>query len=146
VRERTKGKEMKKHLKTIIIALSIAALAGLIWLVYPGKNIPINYVPLNGSRIYYTHEVTKDQAAALGDFMKQIGYISDEKKGDIKLDKDKDGFIVSIILKDKRKLIDQTYMRTMAIVAQGASIGVFKNAPARIWACDKGFNKLAEYK
>jgi len=63
-----------------IIAGILAVLGAAIWLMTPKNSIPSTYASVSGSRIYYTGSATKEEASALGEFMHEIRYITDDKK------------------------------------------------------------------
>jgi hypothetical protein len=139
------GDKMKKLMIAIPAFICAAILAAIIWVSNPGPGLPKKFLSLGASRIYYTDIITADEAGRLGEFLGQIGYISDKRSGDFRLDRDQKGYIVSIILSNRGALKDPEYAKTMNIVAQGMSIGVFNRENARIWACDGKFRKLAEF-
>jgi hypothetical protein len=139
------GDKLKKIMIAIPAVLCVTILAAIIWVSNPGPGLPKKFLAIGASRIYYTEIITADEAGRLGGFLEQVGYISDKRAGDFKLDRDQKGYIVSIVLSNRGVLKDPEYARTMNIVAQGMSLGVFNKQNTRIWACDRGFRKLAEF-
>ncbi|HRU38625.1 MAG TPA: hypothetical protein P5511_02015, partial [Candidatus Goldiibacteriota bacterium] len=78
-----------------IIGGIMALLVAAVLIMIPKNSIPSKYVSVDGSRIYYTGSATAKEAEDMALFLREIKYISADKKALIKLDKDAGGYIVS---------------------------------------------------
>ncbi len=128
-----------------IIGGIMALLVAAVLIMIPKNSIPSKYVSVDGSRIYYTGSATAKEAEDMALFLREIKYISADKKALIKLDKDAGGYIVSLIA-GKKQLAEPLFGKTMMLIGQGVSIAVFNNSPVKVWACDERFRKVKEFK
>lgn len=92
------------------------------------------------SELFYTKNVTKEDATKLGDYLKeQRFFIDDEKTISIQLDKLKDTFLFRMVVLDSA-LNDKNFIANANAFPADLSEHVFDKKPVVFHLCDNRFN------
>lgn len=90
---------------------------------------------VNGSDLFYTDNVTKEEATKLGDFLKEIGYFKDGNKIAVQLDRDGDTYVMRFVVVDDYK-DKEPYPGVFQFMGASASYSVFDGKPVAVHLTD----------
>lgn len=133
------GGERASYLPPIIIGISIFAL--LISTIMYSQYLPDKALNYNKNQLYYTDRVTESQAKKLGDYLESQGFFKDDSETDVKIDKQEDTYVFSIIIKDEY-LDNEEVVDNMKFVSEELSVYVFENSKVKIDLCNNRFKVL----
>ncbi len=98
----------------------------------------LNYL---GSELFYTSQVSEDEAIRLGDYLYNLGFFQEKNPGTAQLKKENNTYQLRIVVK-KTVLTDMDYIKNAGIFAAYISGDVFTDSKVEIHLCDKKFNSL----
>ena len=110
------------------LALSMAAIAGC------GHGTKLSF---KSGELYYTKNVTEDEAQKLGKFLVKAKYFTDDKKVSVQLDREEDVYQVRMVVQDDYKSMKKIYPLAYQVLAQRFSKKVFDGKPVEIHLTDK---------
>ena len=133
------GGERASYFLPIIIGVLIFVFsaASFIYSAY----IPEKSLDYGKNHVYYTDNITKSQAENLGDYLKSEIFFSSDSEIDIKIDKQKDIYVFSMIV-DDNYLTDEEFINAMKASSKLLSLKVFENNKVRIDLCNDRFKVL----
>jgi hypothetical protein len=111
-----------------IIAIAILLIAGLACNQYGEK------LEYNGGEVYYTENVTKQDAQKLGDYLVAQKFFDGTPKT-VQLDKSGSTYQFRMVVQ-KEKQNDETTANIMKLFAAQISSEVFNDAPVELHICD----------
>lgn len=84
-----------RRLVGLLIGLAIIIGGGLalLWYWYPGRELKLN----KNQSVYYSGRATPDEARALGEALRKVGWFDDDRQATALLRKDKTGTTVSLV-------------------------------------------------
>lgn len=139
------GGEKASYFLPIITGVLISALFIALY-IYSTSYLPKNSLVYGKSNVYYTNSITKSQAKKLGDYLKSEGFFTNDSEKDIKIDKQKDFYIFSIIVKDdylkNDSLNNKEFVKDMKAISKSLSQDVFENSKVQIDICNNRFKAL----
>lgn len=130
------GGERASYLLPIITGIFILVL--LIFTVMYSQYIPQKTLNYNKNQLFYTNNVTEAQAKKLGDFLETEGFFKADSRTDVKIDKQEDTYVFSMIIKDEY-IDNQEVVDNMKLVSDELSIYVFENSKVKIDLCNSRF-------
>jgi hypothetical protein len=133
------GGERASYLLPITIAILIFVL--LIATIMYSQYIPDKKLNYNKNQLYYTDSVTELQAKKLGDFLKTEGFFKDDSQTNVKIDKQDNVFIFSMIIKDEY-INNEEVVNNMKLVSKELALNVFENNKVNINLCNSRFKVL----
>lgn len=98
-------------------------------------------IPYGKSEVFYTENVTREQAQKLGDYLNQNHFFKDDKKASVQLDKSADTFLFRMVVLDNF-VNDESYINNAKIFTTELSDKVFDQKPVLINFCDKYFSTV----
>lgn len=121
-------------------------IGALIFAFFAASIISSAYIPdkaldYGKSHVYYTDNITASQAKNLGDYLKSESFFISDSEIDIKIDKQKDIYIFSMIVDDSY-LNDEEFIKSTKISSKYISQNVFENSKVRIDLCNNKFKVL----
>ncbi|RII35856.1 hypothetical protein D2A34_00360 [Clostridium chromiireducens] len=119
-----------------ILIFSVTA-ASVLYNIY----IPKNALDYGKNHLFYTSNMQQSQAKQLGDYFRDEQYFTDNSEIDVKIDKQKDLYILSLVVEGDYEN-NQNYMAPMKAISRELSQNVFKNSKVRIDLCDDRFKVL----
>lgn len=119
-----------------ILIFSVTA-ASVLYTIY----IPKNALDYGKNHLFYTSNIPEPQAKQLGDYFKDEQYFTDNSEIDVKIDKQKEFYILSLVVEGDYES-NQNYMEPMKAISRELSQNVFKNSKVRIDLCDDRFKVL----
>lgn len=122
------------------VAISTFVVGVVIWALIYTYNIPDNKIAFNQSDLYYTENISKEDAQRLGSYLNDNGFFNN-KVISIKIDKDARGYIFSIPI-DKSKVNDQQVLNNFSEISNLLSKEVFSGGKLEIHLTDDRFNNL----
>lgn len=132
------GKRASYFLPIFIGVLYCSLVIGV--LIYTA-DMPRNSIDYGQNHVYYTNTITKSEAKRLGDYFKSGDVFTDNSKMSIKIDKEKDIYIFSFMVKDDA-VNDQSFIDSMKDCSKDLSKDVFNNSHVRVDLCDNTFKVL----
>lgn len=133
------GGQKASYLLPVIIGILISA--SLIATIIYAQYIPEKKLDYSGNQLFYTESVTESQAKKLGDYLKVQGFFKDDSKTDVKVDKQEDTFIFSMIIKGEY-LNNEEVLTNMKLVSEELSAYVFENNKVEVDLCNNRFKVL----
>jgi len=134
-----KGGERASYLLPIITGILIFVL--LIATIIYSQYIPDKTLDYNKSKLFYTDSVTELQAKKLGDFLKTEGFFKEDSQTDVKIDKQDNVFIFSMIIMEDY-INNEEVLNNMKLVSNELSVNVFDNSKVRVDLCNNRFKVL----
>lgn len=134
------GGEKASYSLPIIIGVLFIAL--MIALSIYSEAVPKNSVAYGKNNVYYTNAVSESEAKKLGNYLKSQKMFTDNSEFDIKIDKEKNTYVYSIIVKDSTYTNNQEFINSMKEISKAISKDVFNNSPVRIDICNDQFKVL----
>lgn len=86
--------------------------------------------------LYYTESITEDEADKAGSFLKEMGYLSDEKETSIQIDKADSIYKIRLVVGKEFQETDTTLDFSFKALGFLASTTVFNGKPVEIDLCD----------
>ncbi|EKQ51563.1 MULTISPECIES: hypothetical protein [unclassified Clostridium] len=133
------GGKKASYILPIIIGIIIFSLAAAS-IMYT-INIPKNALDYGENHLFYTNNITQLQAKELGDYFNREGYFTSNSKIDVKIDKQNDTYVLSLVAEGDYQN-NQNYVGPMRALSKELSQNVFKNSKVRIDLCDDRFKVL----
>lgn len=133
------GGEKASYFIPLIIGLILFALSAASILYY--AYVPKNSLDYNSNHLFYTNAITESQAKELQDYLKAEQYFTSSSEIDIKIDKEKDLYLLSLVVKDDY-LNNQEFIDAMKVFSKELSQNVFENNKVRINLCNDRFKVL----
>jgi hypothetical protein len=133
------GGKRASYLLPIIITILIFVV--LIATLMYSQYIPEKTLNYNKSQLYYTDNVTELQAKKLGDFLKTEGFFKDDSQTDVKIDKQDNVYIFSMIIKDEY-INNEEVRDTFKLLSNELSLNVFQNNKVKVDLCNNRFKVL----
>jgi hypothetical protein len=127
---------------SLLVPVGICSiLTGLVlWALIYSYNIPEDKLAYKQSDLYYTENISKEDAQRLGDYLNDNGFFGNRSLS-VKIDQDKSGYIFSIPV-DKAKLEDQEALNNLRKVSDLLSKEVFSGKQFEIHLTDNRFNNI----
>jgi hypothetical protein len=94
----------------------------------------------NGGELYYTANVTADEAQKLGDSLVEWGVFDGERKS-VQLDKSDSTYQFRAVIKTELRN-DKSYAKKLKLFAAQLSSEVFDEEPVEIHICDENFKTI----
>lgn len=134
------GGERASYFLPIIIGLLIFSVsaASILYSIY----VPKNKLDYGRNHLFYTSNITQSQAKKLGDYLNSDGYFTSNSKIDIKIDKKKDLYILSLVVEGDY-LNNKEFIQPMKAISKELSKNVFENNKVRIDLCNDRFKVLS---
>lgn len=129
---------MKKA--TPLMLVGILCLCTLLGCSSLGKRLDFK-----NSQVYYTSNVTEDEAKGYGNYLVQTGLITDNGKMNTQLDKSGDTYIAKFVALNGVENNDE-FIAAMKKLEQGLSKDVFHSGKVEIRLCDNKWNTLKAVK
>jgi hypothetical protein len=87
----------------LVAGIAAIVLAAISWMIWFGHNsiMGTKYAVTTKENVDYSGNATEQEAKALGEELKKIGYFDDKSAADVLLHRDKDGTIVSFVVNAK---------------------------------------------
>ncbi len=105
------------------------------------QHIPDKALNYNKNKLFYTENVTESQAKKLGDYLEAEDFFKVDSETDVKVDKQKDIFIFSMVIK-KDYIDNEDVLDNMKLVSKELSVDVFENNKVQIDLCTNRFKVL----
>lgn len=133
------GGERDSYFLPLIIGIILFSLsaASILYNAY----VPQNSLDYNNNHLFYTNAITESQAKELQDYLKAEKYFTSTSEIDIKIDKEKDLYLLSLVVKDEY-LDSQEFINAMKAFSKELSQNVFENNKVRINFCNDRFKVL----
>lgn len=118
----------------------------LVFLFCPGLLLPGcgpnlgKKLTFNGGDLYYTANVSEDQAKKLGDYLVKEGFY-DGKPKTVQLNKNGDVIEFRFVVKEEFRE-DEKYLKTTRLFSHSLSRDVFDGAKVEVHVCDEKMNTL----
>jgi len=90
--------------------------------------------------LYYTENITEEQADKAGAFLKEMGYLSDDKETSIQLDKVDSTYRIRLVVSEEYQEKDTSLDFSFKALGFLASISVFDSKPIEVDLCDGRLN------
>lgn len=123
-----------KNYMSSIIAIAILLVVGLACSQYGEK------LEYNGGEVYYTENVTKQEAQKLGEYLVAQKFFDGNPKT-VQLDKSGSTYQFRMVVQ-KEKQNDEATAVIMKVFAQQISSDVFNDAPVELHICDESLKTL----
>jgi len=130
------GGEKASYILPVIICVIVSAL--LIAANIYSDFIPDNSLKYSKNQLYYTDNVTASEAKKLGDYLKTQGFFSDDSEVDVKIDKQNEIYIFSLIVTEDYQSNNE-FADNMKQACNELSENVFNNKKVRIDFCNNKF-------
>ena len=128
-------------MKKVFTAMAIMALMLLVWYIsQPGYGSKLSF---EGTDVYYTEEVTEEEAQRLGEYLVQTGF-ADGREKSVQLTKRDSVYLFRMVVMEGATK-DSTNDLTFEAMAVTLSYNAFNKAPVQLEACDNRFNTLRVY-
>ena len=95
---------------------------------------------INGGELFYTANITADEAQTLGDYLVE-GNFFDGKRKSVQLDKSGSTYQFRMVVKPELRN-DKSYRETCKLAAKDFSTNVFNDEPVEIHICDENFKTI----
>jgi len=132
------GGEKASYFLPVLICFLLLALV-ILSRIYTAA-MPENSIAYGQNHVYYTNAITESQAKKLGAYFKK-DIFTDNSKIDIKIDKEKDIYVFSLIVQDDA-VNNQEFINSMKECSKDLSKDVFNNNPVRVDLCNNRFKIL----
>jgi hypothetical protein len=133
------GKKASYLIPIIIGAIIfILAAASISYTIY----VPKNALDYGENRLFYSNNITQSQAKELGDYFNTEGYFTSNSKIDVKIDKQNDTYVLSLVVESGYQN-NQNYVEPMKAISRELSQNVFENNKVRIDLCNDRFKVLS---
>jgi hypothetical protein len=93
--------------------------------------------------LYYTDEVTEDEANDIGEFLQEMELTDGDEKA-VQIDKDGDTYLFRVVTKDGYE-DDDEFVASMKYITFQISVGVLDGAPIELHLCDDTFETKKEF-
>lgn len=90
--------------------------------------------------LYYTENITEAQADKAGAFLKEMGYLSDDKETSIQLDRVDSTYKLRLVVGEEYQEKDTSLDFSFKALGFLASISVFDSKPVEVDLCDETLN------
>lgn len=87
--------------------------------------------------LYYTDNVTAEEAQKTGDFLLELGYLSTEKQTSFQLDRDKDVYKIRMVVKDEFLKGDTSLDYSFIAMGTLASSRLFGGKTVQVDLCNE---------
>lgn len=134
-----KGGQRASYLLPIITGLIVFSISAA-WVFY-SIYVPDKVLSYTNNHIFYTNNVTETQANELGDYLKTKSYFASNTQIDLKIDKQEDMYVLSLVVKEDY-LNNEDFINSMKAFSKELSQKVFENDKVRINFCDDRFKAL----
>lgn len=98
-------------------------------------------LPYGKSDLYYTDNVSKEEAKKMGDFLQANQFFPEDKKISVQLDKASDTFLFRMVVMDNF-LNDSSYAESAKFTVGEISKNVFDTKPVIMHFCDEYFKTV----
>lgn len=95
---------------------------------------------INGGELFYTANVTADEAQALGDYLVESTFFDGRRKS-VQLDKPGSTYQFRLVVKQEFRN-DKAYLKLGKLFAEELSANVFNDEPVEIHICDEHFKTI----
>lgn len=134
-----KGGQRASYLLPIITGLIVFSISAA-WIFY-SIYVPDKVLTYTNNHIFYTNNVPETQAKELGDYLKTKSYFASNTQIDLKIDKQEDMYVLSLVVKEDY-LNNEDFINSMKAFSKELSQKVFENDKVRINFCDDRFKAL----
>jgi len=134
-----KGGQIASYILPIITGLIVFSISAA-WIFY-SIYVPDKVLTYTNNHIFYTNNVTETQAKELGDYLKTKSYFASNTQIDLKIDKQEDMYVLSLVVKEDY-LTNEDFINSMKAFSKELSQKVFENDKVRINFCDDRFKAL----
>lgn len=90
--------------------------------------------------LYYTENITEAEADSAGKFLKDMGYLSDDKETSIQLDKTDSVYKIRLVVQEQFQEKDSSLDFSFSALGTMASLRVFDGKPVEVELCDERLN------
>ena len=94
-----------------------------------------------GSKLFYTSEVSEEQARKLGDYLLKNGFFKKDNPGTVQITKEDDLYQFRMVVKGG-KTQDVEFLKIAGIFAAQLSRDIFDNEMVEMHLCDKNFETI----
>ena len=95
---------------------------------------------INGGELYYTANITADEAQTLGDYLVEANFFDGQRKS-VQLDKSGSTYQFRLVVKPEFRN-DKSYHKLGKLFAKELSANVFNDEPVEIHICDENFKTI----
>lgn len=135
------GGEKASYLLPIVLGILLLALC-IASAIY-SSFLPHNSLSYNKNKLYYTDSITESEAQKLGNCLNSDGFFTTSSQDDVKIDKQKDRYIFSMILDNQYQndnFLNSDELRKMGEeLSKEISQKVFANSKVQVNFCDNKF-------
>ena len=128
-----------KRVYSVFVVIALAVLFIGCKGIYPSEWGKI--LKYEGSKLFYTSAVSKEQANKLGDYLLESGFFQKDNPGTVQITKEGDVYQFRMVVKGG-KAQEMEFLKIAGMFAAQLSKDVFDNEMVEMHFCDKNFETI----